>query len=465
MIPSEDQSIRIVDKPGTGRCLIAGRDIKPLEIIFKDKPAVIAPNITDEIFCCMCLKRLENSSSVCQRCLFPICQDVCSSSEKHLEECRYLQMVSEKIKDDKRCPESQAAILAVVRTLIVRNHGGSSWNDIDKLMSHKDERKKTTTEWNAFQTTVVDPIVEALGVEFDISEEVVQDVIGKLNINCASFSFSKERILGRGLYPLLSLASHSCVANARYQVNPDEDFSVVLRAKREIFEGEEITIAYVPPTQGQPYRQLELYNEWYFECECSRCMDTTEFGTFFSALKCKECSEGLILPENIHVGSTWRCRFCNAPYATEMIMSILESIENQLKEIAVSSSVKQLETFIRKNLSKLHMKHYLILSAQRQIIEILTRESKITKDVCKKIIKYCKSYMCVMSRLDTGYSGWKGYILKHHNYAQLNLLKLLLQDKNIDRNEFSVKSEEVWCSMKEVENCDILCSRHIAKNS
>ena len=30
-------------------------------------------------------------------------------------------------------------------------------------MSHKDERKKTTTEWNAFQTTVVDPIVEALG--------------------------------------------------------------------------------------------------------------------------------------------------------------------------------------------------------------------------------------------------------------------------------------------------------------
>ena len=40
----------------TGRCLIAGRDIKPLEIIFKDKPAVIAPNITDAIFCCMCLK-------------------------------------------------------------------------------------------------------------------------------------------------------------------------------------------------------------------------------------------------------------------------------------------------------------------------------------------------------------------------------------------------------------------------
>ena len=46
-------------------------------------------------------------------------------------------MVSEKIKDDKRCPESQAAILAVVRTLIVRNHGESSWNDIGKILKTK----------------------------------------------------------------------------------------------------------------------------------------------------------------------------------------------------------------------------------------------------------------------------------------------------------------------------------------
>ena len=46
-------------------------------------------------------------------------------------------MVTGKIKDDKRCPESQAAILAVVRTLIVRKYGGSSWNDIGKILIKK----------------------------------------------------------------------------------------------------------------------------------------------------------------------------------------------------------------------------------------------------------------------------------------------------------------------------------------
>ena len=80
-----------------------------------------------------------------------------------------------------------------------------------------------------------------------------------------------------------------------------------------------------------------------------------------------------------------------------------------------------------------------------------------------------------MTRLDPGYSGWRGAVMRHHNYAQLQMLKLQLevgtlnisrylqksfQDRTIDRNEFSIKSEAVWSSMKEVDNCDILCSKH-----
>ena len=85
-------------------------------------------------------------------------------------------------------------------------------------------------------------------------------------------------------------------------VNPD-DFSVVLRARKSILEGEEITISYVPPVYGLPKRKLYLASDWYFDCSCSRCSDVTEFGTFVSALKCSSCSEGLILPEDQREGS------------------------------------------------------------------------------------------------------------------------------------------------------------------
>ena len=78
---------------------------------------------------------------------------------------------------------------------------------------------------------------------------------------------------------------------------------MVLRAKREILEGEEVTIQvqsylallsaqcerahaqYVPPSLGQPARQHHLAQSWYMECDCKRCEDASEFGTFVSAVK------------------------------------------------------------------------------------------------------------------------------------------------------------------------------------
>ena len=78
-----------------------------------------------------------------------------------------------------------------------------------------------------------------------------------------------------------------------------------------------------------------------------------------------------------------------------------------------------------------------------------------------------------MSRLDPGLSKWKGSVLRCHNVAQLSLLKIELevssigargtlynstfQENKIDHNEFAVKSEQVWRSMKEVDQCSLLC--------
>ena len=50
-------------------------------------------------------------------------------------------------------------------------------------------------------------------------------------------------------------------------VNP-EDFSVVLRARKRIEEGEEIAIHYVSPMQGLLRRKQSIEEEWFFKCRC-----------------------------------------------------------------------------------------------------------------------------------------------------------------------------------------------------
>ena len=54
-------------------------------------------------------------------------------------------------------------------------------------------------------------------------------------------------------------------------------------------------------------------------------------------------------------------RFCNAPFGGDMIQDIIDTAENQLREISSNPSVKQYESFIRRNTRTFHMKHYLIL--------------------------------------------------------------------------------------------------------
>ena len=75
----------------------------------------------------------------------------------------------------------------------------------------------------------------------------------------------------------------------------------------------------------------------------------------------------------------------------------------------MNPNVKDLEGFIKKNSKDLHSKHFLNLigmgqdltrkhlnsfffTAQRNIINILTRESNITRDMAKKVIKLGKSF-------------------------------------------------------------------------
>ena len=70
---------------------------------------------------------------------------------------------------------------------------------LDKLMDHADARKQSLDEWKLFQNSVVDPVMEGLGEECELMAEELEAIIGKLNINSASFRFGGERVEGRGL--------------------------------------------------------------------------------------------------------------------------------------------------------------------------------------------------------------------------------------------------------------------------
>ena len=84
------------------------------------------------------------------------------------------------------------------------------------------------------------------------------------------------------LFPLFSMANHSCVCTAMYNAefrqnveNNVDQFVIELRAQNRIRQGCQISIRYLDSLQTTPQRKKVCKEKWNFVCQCQR------FGTFF----------------------------------------------------------------------------------------------------------------------------------------------------------------------------------------
>ena len=55
---------------------------------------------------------------------------------------------------------------------------------------------------------------------------------------------------------------------------------------------EELSITYTNLMRGTSERRARLQYQWHFKCQCQRCQDPKELGTYIGALKCPHCREG-----------------------------------------------------------------------------------------------------------------------------------------------------------------------------
>ena len=69
----------------------------------------------------------------------------------------------------------------------------------------------------------------------------------------------------------------------------------------------------------------------FFTCQCPRCSDPSELGTFSSALWCLKCAKGKkdkgkVLPSDTkNIEAAWRCDVCGAETQCQTVQRIFDS--------------------------------------------------------------------------------------------------------------------------------------------
>ena len=111
-------------------------------------------------------------------------------------------------------------------------------------------------------------LLNAVIPDFDQSQLV--DVYGKVCTNSYTINDDEgtER-LGHAIYIQHSKCNHSCKPNA---VPVSKGLKHEVRAITDIPVEQEITVSYIDPLEVKDERRRILKEDWFFHCECSRCL-------------------------------------------------------------------------------------------------------------------------------------------------------------------------------------------------
>jgi len=446
---------------GVGRYVVATRDIKAGELILEDRPAVWGPCFDTEAVCVECLGR-PDGTIFCHRCNFPLCSEACRDGPNHKPECDMFAAMEPKvtIKQYPKAPNTtnssgrichEYGCITVLRMLSLRDSDPDSWARVQLLMDHDEERRKELDYWKMFQKNVVDFIRIRGNLGDTYTDEEIHRAIGILRTNAFQVEHDYMKAVGtdgKAIYPTFSFLSHSCSANGRYVVMPDNKLE--LRAQVDIAAGEEVTIQYITFLFGNTRRRRDIHQCWFFDCRCPRCQDRTEFGLLFSAHACEECG-GPVLPENdVLYCKVWRCQSCGWETISDKVEAIEKEIENDMYDTYEYDTAKY-RSLLEKWSPKLHPNHFQVLLLKKRLA--ISMNGTLSFDQIREKIVLQEEFLEKYELVDPGLTKWKGKLL-----FVICKLKMFLADQEmarerITKQEFSGQLQNCITGLEEVVRC------------
>ncbi|CAG0903864.1 unnamed protein product [Darwinula stevensoni] len=392
-----------------GRHLVATRNIKEGEAIMKEPPLVAGPKQVSSPICLGCHLAMTGEYR-CTECGWPVCGPKCQASPYHRPECELLSRSKGKVAfDDLVSPNAYYQCITPLRCLWLRERDVERWGVVERMESHVEERKGTKL-FQLRQHNIVDFIRITMGVaEYD--DDLIHEVCGVLDTNC--FEIRHPKVVVRALYATACIMAHECRPNTRHCF--DENLNIIVRATVPIKKGEGITTTYIQILINTYARRNHLSFAKCFWCDCIRCRDPTEFGTYLSGWRCLQCDEGKVSHVNpLDAESEWRCDACDACVEPAVIRARDMSLASEIK--AMDKTVEKLEEFLVYHSDVLLPTSSYMVQVKFALVKIYGHVQGFMLDELspaqlERKEELCRELLTVAAKLDRGLSRFRALLL------------------------------------------------------
>jgi len=418
----------VVENEQLGRYMRATRDLKAGDVILKEEPLLLGLFEAKELACVVCYRTVEESVR-CEACGWPCCVP-CRDSKTHAAECALSRPAREAVRG---LGAGELGAVLPLRVFALQNNK-ENFKKFMSLRFHENEREKNNKkiELQGKFTKSLQMILKTNPTQkpdrMSIGE-IVKHTLARIDEN----AFDVESVVSqepiKGLYPIAAMMEHSCRPNTKLRFTNSN--SMVVKAAVDIKEGSNISNSYTKLLQGTKARRQLLEEERYFLCGCERCSDPSEFGTNFSALKCKDCSEGYYLPEDsLEMNSNWVCKLCGKGISCQEADYIASSLGDEVSLAMKSPDKEKLEDILKRHVGiTVHANHFHLMLARHTLLQLYGQCPTAHKeDTLAKKEALCKDLISLFSRLDPGGSRAGPYagvvFFEYHTLLMLRMQRM-----------------------------------------
>ncbi|XP_066246826.1 SET domain-containing protein SmydA-8-like isoform X1 [Euwallacea similis] len=439
------KSYKICKDDVIGRYLVASKDIKPGEIVIQEPSLIQGPTQVTVPVCLGCGNVIqEKKFKPCLKCGWPVCSSICEKSPQHIPECQYTVAKGSKVTIStfgSIHPSYQC--ITVLRCLYQKQFLSDVWKKVDLLQSHCEERR-TTSKYNKDRITIAQFILSFFKLKHIFTEEDILRVCGILTVNGHEVPLTNPSHVA--LYENTSMLEHNCSANCNKTFT--NQGSVLIKAGTYIKKGDHLSICYTDPLWGTINRRHHLYESKFFWCSCKRCSDPTEFGTYFSAVRCQNSScTGYALPPSFLNQSpngklpNWTCTKCESPISSYHVQEILDRIGQELHEMPKGNS-KAAKEFVQAYEKYLHNNHYYLTDVKFALSQLIGHENELGlpglgDEALEFKARLCKSVSALVKVLAPGETRIRGILM-----FELHATVAELGRRNPDPHQLSIVLQE-----------------------
>ena len=252
---------------------------------------------------CISCYQLVDGDYYCTGCSWQCCGEHCELRDVHREECEIFREKNIFAAWDNVDEPTLTMDFMGAHRLLLAIKKEPKLRDLLKLNMNNDLRKQryNIKYYVGCEDVITKYISETCGLTGFTDDEILT-ALGLFDI------LSLPMINGaKAFYPEVAFMTHSCVPNTYFTINSEG--CVLMKASVDIEAGRPVTRSLVDLMKCNQFRRVELEKEYFLlDCDCGRCCDGTEFGTFYGGIMDSQYDKNIFTPrdpKNEH--SPWIC--------------------------------------------------------------------------------------------------------------------------------------------------------------